>query len=76
MRNLQRDPQLQEFLSHQVHQEDQRHQPHQCDQQVRSHHEDPLDLPFQGPQKVQVVQRYPGNSKVGMAAKCVVKKLY
>lgn len=60
MRNLQGDPQLQEFLSHQVHQEHQQHQSHQGDQQVRSHHEHPLRLPFQGLQEVQVVQRYPG----------------
>lgn len=58
-KNLQGHHQLRDFLSHQVHQEDQRHQFHQCDQQVQSHHEYPLHLPFQGLQEVQVVQRCP-----------------
>lgn len=59
MKDLQGNPQLQDFLSHQGHQGAQQDQLHQCDQQVQSHHGYLSVPPYQGLRKVLVVQRYP-----------------
>lgn len=59
MKDLQEDPQLQEFLSHQGHQVVQQHQFHQCAQQVQSHHGYLSGLPYQRFQEVLGVQRFP-----------------
>lgn len=59
MKDLRKDPQLQEFLSHQGHQVVQQHQPHQCAQKVQSHHGYLSGPPYQGLQKVLGVQHFP-----------------
>jgi len=59
MKNLRKDPQLQDFLSHQGHQVVQQNQPHQCAQKVQSLHGYLSGPPYQGFQKVLGVQHFP-----------------
>lgn len=63
VKDLQWDPQLRDFLSHQGHQVVQQHQLHQCGQQVQSHHGYLSGPPYQQLQEVLGVQRFPKNDK-------------
>lgn len=63
MKDLQWDPQLREFLSHQGHQVVQEHQLHQCGQQVQSHHGYLSGPPYHQVQEVLGVQRFPKKDK-------------
>jgi len=59
MKDLQWDPQLRDFLSHQGHQVVQQHQLHQCAQQVQSHHGYLSDPPYQRVRELLGVQSFP-----------------
>lgn len=70
MKDLQWDPQLRDFLSHQGHQVVQQNQLHQCAQQVQSHHGYLSGPPYQRVQELLGDQSFPKKNKKQLENRC------